>query len=177
MFIVPMITATLSRLSQPKLRTGERALVGPGVRKHPGLRRWKTFDSAGNGANGSGNGANSGAQVRSLSITEIASQIVSELAGCNIVCVGPTVRGDSVRTPAFYSALCSHDGAAFFTLIVGAEDLSDATRTRVTVRDQLREMGRCVLEFTTELRMAREIALLWPCPQTAEVLATVEAGR
>jgi hypothetical protein len=172
--IMPTITATLSR---PKLRAGERALVGPAVRRQPGLgrlRQWRTYDAV--SSNGSANG-HGGAQVRSLSITEIASQIVSELAGCNIICVGPVVRGDAPTMPPFYCALCSADDGGFFTLICGGEDLDDAQRARALVRDRLRGMGRCVLEFTTELRMAREIASLWPGPQTEVMLATIESGR
>ena len=176
MFILPTITATLSRLSsRPKLRRGLRALVGPGLRRQPGLKRWRTYDAAANGSNGA-NG-HGGAQVRSLSIAQIADQIVKELSDCHVICVGPTVRGDSVRTPAYYCAVASHDGEAFFTLVVGGQDLSDAQRTRVAVRDRLRGMGRCVLTFNSELRMAREAAQLWPGSTTAEVLGIVESGR
>jgi hypothetical protein len=169
---MPSITAILFR---PKLRSGLRALVGPGVRRQPGLgrlRQWRTYDSVGNGSNGAG-----GAQVRSLSITDIASQIVRELADVNIVCVGPLVRGDAPTTPPFYCAVASHDGETFFTLVVGAEDLSDAQRARVAVKERLRAMGRCVLSFKSEVEMAREVSQLWPGPQTAAVLATIEDGR
>jgi hypothetical protein len=144
------------------------------VRRHPGLRRWRTYDSA---ANGSANGNNGHGQVRAVGIKDIADQIIAELQGCNIVCVGPTVIGDRVRTPAYYCAVCSADDNGFFTLICGGEDLDDAQRARALVRDRLRERGRCVMEFTTELRMAREISQLWPGPQTAVMLATIEAGR
>jgi hypothetical protein len=145
------------------------------VRRHPGLRRWRTFDSV----NGSGNRTNGhgGAQARSLSITEIADQIIAELRGCNVIAIGPTVIGDGITTPSYYCAVCAADSGGFFTLIVGAEDLDDAMRTRVTVRDKLRDLGRCVLSFDSELKMAREVSQLWPGPATAAVLATIEDGR
>jgi hypothetical protein len=165
--------AILPRLFQTKLRTGERAFVQPGLRRQPGLKRWRTYDAVSNGSNG----ANGHGQVKSLSITEIADQIVSELASCNIVCVGPTVRGDAPTTPPFYCALCSSDDSGFFSLVVGAADLDDAVQTRVAIRDRLREMGKVVMVFQREIEMAREVSQLWPGPATAAVLATVEAGR
>jgi hypothetical protein len=174
---ITTLSRLASRLSQPNnVRAGERALVLPTVRRQPGLgrlRQWRTHDSAGNGSNG----ADGHGQVRAVGIKDIASQIIKELNDCHVICLGPVVRGDSVRTPAFYAAICSSDGAGFFSLIVGAEDLDDAVRTRVAIRDRLREMGRCVMEFGSELKMAREVSELWPCAQTEAVLATVEAGR
>jgi hypothetical protein len=170
---ITTLSRLASRLSQPNnVRAGERALVQPGLRRQPGLKRWRTYDAGSNGANGHG-----GAQARSLSITQIADQIVRELSDCHVICVGPVVTGNGVTTPSYYCALASHDTETFFTLVVGAEDLSDAMRTRVMVRDKLRGLGRCVLTFESELRMAKEIAQLWPGPQTAEVLATIESGR
>jgi hypothetical protein len=161
----------MSSITLPR-PSGERALVQPGLRR---LRGWRTYDAI--TGNGNTNGANGHGQVRSSSIAQIADQIVKELSDCHVICVGPTVRGDSVRTPAYYCAVASHDGEAFFTLVVGGQDLSDAQRTRVAVRDRLRGMGRCVLTFNSELRMAREAAQLWPGSTTAEVLGIVESGR
>jgi hypothetical protein len=171
--IMPTITATLSRLSRPKLRAGERALFLPAVRRQPGLKRWKTFDSVGNGS-ANGHGA---AQARSLSITEIASQIVAELRSCNVIAIGPTVIGDGMRTPAYYCAACSADDGGFFTLIVGGEDLDDAVQTRATVKDQLRSLGKVVMVFKTEIALAVEVEKIWPCAQTTEIRQLVESGR
>jgi hypothetical protein len=176
MFILPTITATLSRLSsRPKLRRGLRALVGPGLRRQPGLKRWRTYDAAANGSNGA-NG-HGGAQVRSLSIAQIADQIVRELSDCHVICVGPVVTGDAMRTPPFYCAVASHDGEAFFTLVVGGADLSDALRTRVAIKDRLRALGRCVLSFKSESEMAVEIEKIWPSTRTTEIRQLVESGR
>jgi hypothetical protein len=171
---MPSIT-TLSRLCRPKLRSGNRALTALRLRRHPGLRRWRTFDSvnrSANGANGHG-----GAQVRSLSIGEIASQIVRELDGCHVIAIGPVVRGNGSSTPSFYAALCSCDDAGFFSLIVGAADLDDAQRARVAVKDQLRSLGKVVMVFKTEIALAVEIEKIWPSARTTEIRKLVESGR
>jgi hypothetical protein len=120
------------------------------------LRGWRTYDAAVNGSSNAANG-HGGAQARSLSLTEIADQIIAELRDCNIIAIGPVVVGNGVSTPAYYAAVCSCDHSGFFTLVVGAADLDDAVRARVMVRDKLREMGRCVLSFKTEAKMAIEV--------------------
>jgi hypothetical protein len=116
-------------------------------------------------------------QVRSASVTQIADQLVSELAGCHVVCIGPVVLGDATITPRFYCAVCSSDDAGFFSLICGGEDLGDAQRARVAVRDRLRNLGRCVLTFESEAEMAREAEKLWPSERTTQIRQLVENGR
>jgi hypothetical protein len=73
--------------------------------------------------------------------------------------------------------VASHDGETFFTLVVGGQDLSDAQRARVAVRDRLRKMGRCVLSFKTEIALAVEIEKIWPSARTTEIRQLVESGR
>jgi hypothetical protein len=170
------VTITLLSSRKPKLRSGERALVLPAVRRQPGLRRWRTFDSV----NGSANGANGhgAAQVRSLSIKDLANPIIAELADANVVLMGPLVlAAPGTNVPSFYAAICSADHSGYFSLILGSDSLDDAVEARRLVCNRLIERGLVVREFKDELTLAKECALLWPSETTRNIERLVRAGR
>jgi hypothetical protein len=139
---------------------------------------WRTNDAVSGGGNGVAGGNGTGRHhIREFTLSAVADDVIGKVADCNIICIGPVVVGNGSNTPPYYCAVCSCDDAGFFSLVCGGVDLEDAQRVRALVRDQLRGLGKVVLSFGSELKMAREVERLWPSQRTIEIRELVESGR